>query len=125
MNLILFGIFFFFLVVAVAGIILRLACSVVGIDPAPDLGRAMMIVLGNCLALMVIGFLLGMVGLGGAPSGLVSALVSAKVYEVMLPTSFGRGFLIWLAQFVIIAILAFGMSILMGGMLAGLMMAHH
>ncbi len=119
------GLLMMFLVVAIAAIILRLACGVVGVDETPGLGRAMIIVLGNVLAMICIGFVLGMVGLGGqAQSSIVGALVSAKVYQSMLPTSFGKGLLIWLAQFVICAIIGFGLALMFGGMLAGLMMRH-
>ena len=59
------GLLMMFLVVAVAAIILRLACGIVGVEQTPDLGRAMIIVLGNVLAMIGIGVVLGMVGLGG------------------------------------------------------------
>ncbi len=122
----LIALFMMFLVVAIAAIILRVACGIVGVEQTPDLGRAMIIVLGNVLALIGLSIVLGLVGLGGATqSTLVSALLSAKVYETMLPTSFGRGFLIWLAQFIIVAILGFITMMMFGGMLMAMFMAHH
>ena len=99
----------FFLVFAVAAMILRAACSLVG-EPKPDLGRAIIIVLGVMLAHFVVGLVLHSLSLGVLNEGkvlstLVSAAVTSWVYSKMLPTSFGRALVIWLAQFVVCFIL--------------------
>ncbi len=117
------GLLMLFLGVAVSAIILRVACGIAGIDPVPDLGRAIMIVLGNAVILFAISVALSMVGLGRAPGLIVSALVSAAVYQSMIPTTYGKGLLIWVVQIAVCFALAFGLSLLFAGMLGGLMMS--
>lgn len=97
-----------FLLLAIAAIVLRLACGLVG-EQAPDLGRAMVIVLGAMILQFVGGMILGFVGLGSSQVvGLVvSAIVSAWVYSQMLPTTLGRGLAIWVAQIVVCFVVGF------------------
>ena len=113
----------FFLVLAVSAMILRAACGMVG-ETAPELGRAIMIVCGAMVAQVAAAFVLGFVGLNGklimTP---VSAALTCWVYSQMLPTTMGRAFLIWLAQIVVVMILAFVASFAFAAVLGGAMMS--
>lgn len=117
----------FFLFFAISAMILRAACGLVG-ETAPELGRAMMIVGGAVCVNFVAGLVLSLVGMGDVQivTTPVSAACTAWVYSQMLPTTLGRGFMIWLAQIVVVVILAvvasFALAALFGG--AAAMMAH-
>lgn len=108
------------LVLAVAAIILRLACGLVG-ETAPTLGYAMVIVLGAMVVQSVAGLGLGVLGLGDSVIVALpaSAACTSWVYSRMLPTSIARGLAIWVAQLLVIFILAFvismGTAMLLGG----------
>lgn len=114
---------FFILIFAVAAMILRAACGMVG-ETAPDLGRAMMIVGGAFVVNFVAGLGLGICGLGGVKliTTPVSAACTSWVYSQMLPTTMGRAFLIWLAQIVVIMILAFVAAFAIAAMFGGALM---
>ena len=84
--------------------------------PEPDFGRACLI----ALVATGIGFVLNLVagivsGIVGLPQFLVSLLnlvigyvVAAKVYESMLPTTFGRASLVYVFQVLITIVIAVG-----------------
>lgn len=69
--------------------------------------------------------LLGAIGLSGklilTP---VSAALTCWVYSQMLPTTMGRAFMIWLAQIVVVMIIAFVASFAFAAILGGVMMSH-
>jgi hypothetical protein len=120
MELIIFPIFFF-LILAVGAIILRLACGLVGVEK-PGLGRAIWIV----FATFVVGFLaaipLSMLG----PLAIVgSTAVSGWLYSVMIPTDFFKGVMICLAQWVVCFVIGVGFAFLVGGGAMMTMMGSH
>jgi hypothetical protein len=99
--------------------------------PEPDFGKAWLISFVTVLTNAFVGFILGiMVGAGGAAAGArnenmvmlaslavslpASFLVSAALLTVMLPTSFGRAFIVTLLYLVIslLVLLAIGAVIL-------------
>ncbi|MCY3021969.1 MAG: hypothetical protein NTW87_23405 [Planctomycetota bacterium] len=99
----------------IGAVILRLACGLVA-APQPTFGRAMVIVFMSWLANVAVSFVVALLAgvsmaAGGAPgtkgvSVVLGALVSAAVYSSMIPTTFGKGLLIWLAQLVIAFVIA-------------------
>jgi hypothetical protein len=123
---------------SIAAVILSSACSLVRVQP-PGFFAAMMIcvlvgfvVLSAQLAAGVAGTL----GAGGSVTGLRTALdfqrlmergavvgmvstpfLSAAIYSMMLrECSFLRGLLIWVAQFVVVAIFVVGVYVLIVGL---------
>lgn len=99
------------MVLGVNAIMLKLACGMVSAT-VPGLARAMWIVFVawfvNGIAAFIVSVLLGAgTDIRLAPTGaklallLVGLVVQASVYSSLVPTSFGKGILIWLMQYVI------------------------
>ena len=130
-----------FIGLAIAGVILRAACHLAGVD-VPGLGHAMGIVFITGIIQAIIGSIINVVF--GVPviqdvntqvdptatitAGIVSFLINTPVtmmlYNVMIPTeSFGKAALVWLMQVVIvicivliIVVLVFALSMALGGL---------
>jgi hypothetical protein len=118
------GIIFFsvLFVLGLGAILLKMACSAASAT-VPGLGRAMWIVFVawflNGIAASIAGILTGAgTDIRHAPPRaqlallLVGLLVQASVYSSMVPTSFGKGILIWLLQYVIAFVIVVGMIFL-------------
>jgi hypothetical protein len=104
------------IVLGLGALLLKVACGMVS-APVPGLGRAMWIVfvawLANVGASVVASLCMGVsANVQQADTTaksvllLVSVLVQAAVYSSMVPTSFGKGILIWLMQGVIALVVA-------------------
>ena len=110
-----------FLLLGFGAVILRVACSMVGVD-IPEFGRAMMITflawIANAAMIIVINLVIVVVmsATGGNPQAAqITASVlslpvilcfSAAIYSFMLETKFGKGILILLVQQVVLIIIA-------------------
>lgn len=101
------------ILLAIGAMVLRAACGVVGVEEPPSFGYAIVI-------LLVAGFLQSLVlapinwiGLDYTVITLmVSAGVSSFVYSLMVPVSLARGFVVWIVQAVIGAVVFFGLGML-------------
>lgn len=102
----------------VGAAILRLACSICGVQDL-SFGRAMYVVFIGWLAGAAIQVALGfaassMAGAGGGRTSMllslagvpVQFLVIAAVYSALIPTSYLKGLLIYLVQFLIVIAIA-------------------
>lgn len=121
------------LYLVIGTIIFRLACRFSG-EAVPGFGRAMGIVVIAFLILFLLNIVLTVAFSGGSieamtdpeqqnpAAGLVSLLVgmfaSAAIYSKMLPTTFGKGLVIWLIQIVMVIAVA-----LVFGLLAAVLVA--
>lgn len=107
--------------IAVAAIILRLAAKIVSAPEIP-FGKAMLIVVVAFFATAAAGFILGLILGQGILAQLVSlvvgACVSALIYSKMIPTSFGKGILIYVMQIVVVFVIGLIVAVLFGGMAA-------
>ena len=106
-----------FLLLGFGAVILRVACSMVGVD-IPEFGRAMMITflawIANAAVVIVIYLVMG-AGSGNPQAAQITASVlslpvnlclSAAIYSFMLETTFGKGILILLVQQLVLIIIA-------------------
>ncbi|MBI3925898.1 MAG: hypothetical protein HY319_10195 [Armatimonadetes bacterium] len=106
----------FLLGIAFGGVILRIACGLVGVDPAPELGRAMLVVLANGAAVLVASMIMGLLGLNHQVLLLlVSVGTSCAIYSAMIPTTPAKALMIWLAQILVLFLL----GMVLGGVLIG------
>jgi hypothetical protein len=110
----------------VGALILRIACSICRVE-LPGFFKAMgvtaVVAVVSLIACSALGFIVGVLGhlagislaslnilsaLFGLPLGM---LVSALLYKVLLPTTFGKGVLIWLVH-LLFAALIYGVPLL-------------
>jgi hypothetical protein len=109
---------------AISAVILRIACSMSGVS-APGFGKALSVTfvadLVSSLGAFFIGLLLVLTNkynldpktLGLIANGVnfpLGAVMSAAIYSGMLPSSFGKGLLIWFIQFLMVV----GVSVAVG-----------
>ncbi|MBI1373956.1 MAG: hypothetical protein GC159_14630 [Phycisphaera sp.] len=107
--IVLFGIIGFLIGVAIGAALLRIGCQIVKV-PVPEFGKAMGVVIVAAIASFAVSFMFGFTMgamIGADPTALrviqiinlpISACLYATIYMAMLPTTFGKGLLIWLVQ---------------------------
>jgi hypothetical protein len=116
------------MVLGVNAIMLKVACSAASAT-VPGLARAMWIVFAawflNGIVAAIVGAFMGAgPNIRLAPPRvqltllLVGLVVQASVYSSMVPTSFGKGILIWFLQYVIAFVIVVGMVFLCAALLS-------